>query len=55
MANAVLGLAGFGFCCLALHLTAEPLGKWAALAIALTVSVGWSFGVLFARKCGLKV
>jgi hypothetical protein len=55
MANAVLGLAGFGFCCLALHLTAEPFGKWAGLVIALAVSVGWSLGALFARKRGVKV
>ena len=55
MANAVLGLAGFGLCCLALHLTAEPLGKWAGLALALAVSIGWSVAVLFARKVGIKV
>jgi hypothetical protein len=55
MANAVLGLAGFGLCCVALHVTAEPLGKWAGLAIALAVSIGWSFAVLFARKAGVKV
>lgn len=55
MANAVLGLAGFGLCCLALHMTAEPLGKWAGLAIALVVSIGWSLAVLFARKAGVKV
>jgi hypothetical protein len=42
-------------CCLALHLAAEPLDKWTALAIALAVSVGWSLGVLFAPKCGFKV
>lgn len=55
MANAVLGLAGFGLCCLALHLTAEPLGKWAGLAVALAVSIGWSLAVLFARKAGVRV
>ena len=55
LANAVLGLVGFAFCCLALHVTAEPLGKWAGLAIALAVSVGWSVTVLFARKAGVKV
>lgn len=55
MANAVLGLAGFGLCCLALHVTAEPLGKWAGLVIALAVSIGWSLAVLFARKAGVKV
>jgi hypothetical protein len=55
LANAVLGLVGFAFCCLALHVAAEPLGKWAGLAIALAVSIGWSVAVLFARKAGIKV
>jgi glucose uptake protein GlcU len=55
LANGVLGLAGFALCCIALHLTAEPLGKWAGLAIALAVSVGWSLAAVLARKAGVKV
>jgi len=55
LANAVLGLTGFGIACIALHYTAEPFGKWAGLALALAVSIGWSLLVLFARRSGLKV
>jgi hypothetical protein len=55
LANAVLGLAGFGIACITLHYTAEPFGKWAGLALALAVSIGWSLLVLFARRSGLKV
>jgi hypothetical protein len=55
LANGVLGLAGFALCCLALHVTAEPLGKWAGLTVALAVSVGWSLAILLARKAGVKV
>jgi uncharacterized membrane protein (GlpM family) len=55
LANAVLGLVGFGFACVALYFTAEPLGSWIGLALALAVSIGWSLLVLFARKRGLKV
>jgi hypothetical protein len=55
LANAILGLVGFGLCCVALHVAAEPLGKWIGLSIALAVSIGWSLAVLFARRQGLKV
>ena len=55
MANAVLGLVGFGCACITLHWTAEPLGKWGGLAVALTVSIGWSLAIVAARKRGVKV
>jgi hypothetical protein len=55
LANAILGLVGFGFACIVLHFTAEALGKWVGLAIALGVSIGWSLAVLFARRQGLRV
>jgi len=55
LANAVLGLIGFGIACITLHYTTEPFGKWAGLALALAVSIGWSLLVLFARRSGLKV
>jgi hypothetical protein len=55
LANAVLGLVGFAFACVALYFTAEPLGSWAGLALALAVSIGWSLLVLFARMKGVKV
>jgi len=55
MANAVLGLIGFGVACITLHFTAEPLGKWASLAIALAVSIGFSLSVWQARRLGFRV
>jgi protein-S-isoprenylcysteine O-methyltransferase Ste14 len=55
MANAVLGLAGFGVACIVLHVTAEPLGKWAGLALALAVSVGYTVTIWQARRFGFNV
>jgi hypothetical protein len=55
LANAVLGLVGFAFACVALYLTAEPLGPWIGLTLALAVSIGWSLLVLLARMNGIKV
>jgi len=45
LANAVLGLAGFGAALLTLHLTAVPLGSALALIVALGVSVAWNAGL----------
>jgi hypothetical protein len=39
MANAVIGLSAFGVAVLVLSLTAEPLGSWAALALAFATSL----------------
>jgi hypothetical protein len=55
MANAVLGLVGFAVACLVLHATAVPFGKWAGLAAALAVSVGWSLSMYAARRFGIAV
>lgn len=55
MANAVLGLAGFGIACVAVHFAAEFVGKWPALAIGLAVSVGYSLTIWQARRLGFKV
>ena len=55
MANAVLGLVGFGIACITLHFAAEPLGKWAGLAVALVVSIGFSLSVWQARRLGFRV
>jgi hypothetical protein len=55
LANAVLGLIGFAFACVALYLTAEPLGAWIALTLALAISIGWSLLVLLARMKGVNV
>lgn len=55
MANAVLGLVGFAFACITLHLTAVPLGSAIGLSLALCASVAWSLLVLLARRHGISV
>jgi hypothetical protein len=55
LANAPLGLLGFGIACMVLHLTAEPLGVVAGLSLALATSIGWSLAVLAARRHGVSV
>jgi hypothetical protein len=55
LANAPLGLVGFGFACTMLHFTAEPFGTAIGLALALATSVGWSLTVLLARRRGIPV
>jgi hypothetical protein len=55
LANAPLGLLGFGIACMVLHLTAEPLGVVAGLSLALATSIGWSLAVLAARRHGVAV
>lgn len=55
LANAPLGLLGFGIACTILHFAAEPLGVAAGLALALAMSIGWSLAVLAARRHGIPV
>jgi hypothetical protein len=55
LANAPLGLLGFGIACMVLHLTAEPLGTVAGLSLALATSIGWTLAVLAARRHGVTV
>ncbi len=55
MANAVLGLVGFGFACISLHFTATVLGVPAGLAIALAVSLAWGLLMFHARRRGFAV
>jgi hypothetical protein len=55
LANAPLGLVGFGFACTALHFTAEPFGTAVGLILALATSVSWSLAVLLARRRGIAV
>jgi hypothetical protein len=50
MANAVIGLGGFGVAIATLHLTAEPLGSPLAMGLALVVAVTCNMTVYLARK-----
>ena len=49
LANAITGLIGFAFACVALHFAAVPLGSSLALTLALAVSIGWGLLVYAAR------
>jgi hypothetical protein len=50
VANAVIGLGGFGVAVLALHLTAEALGSALALALTLAVSISCNLVIFFMRR-----
>ena len=41
----MLGLMGFGVGLAAVHLTAEPLGRWPALALGLGVCLLWNLAI----------
>lgn len=55
LANAPLGLVGFGFACAVLHFAAAAFGSVIGLSLALATSVGWSLAVLLARRHGIEV
>jgi hypothetical protein len=55
LANTVLGFIGFALACICVHLTAEIVGKWPALAAGLAVSICYSLIMWQARRLGLKV
>ncbi len=55
LANAPIGLIGFAFACVVLHLAAAPLGVPVALSLALATSVAWSLAILTARRQGIPV
>jgi hypothetical protein len=50
LASGILGLCGFGFAVLTLHLAAVPFGSWIALAMALAVSISWNLMLFLTRK-----
>jgi hypothetical protein len=52
LANTLPGLVGFAFAMLALQLAAVPLGKAAALILALLISVGWNLTLWANRHRG---
>ncbi len=49
IAHGLSGLAGLGVAAVTLHLTAVPLGRAAALPLALAVAIGWNL-VLYAAN-----
>jgi uncharacterized membrane protein (GlpM family) len=49
MVSALRAMPGFALALLTLHLTAVPLGVWAALLIALLPSLGWSALLMLMR------
>ncbi len=49
MANAIIGLGGFGVACIFLNLTADWLGAALALVLTLAVSIGCNLIVFFGR------
>lgn len=49
-ANAIMGLVGYGTALVALHVAAIPLGSPTALALALSVSIGWNLSVALVRR-----
>jgi hypothetical protein len=55
MANAVIGLVGFAFACAVLHFTAESLGAFVGLALALSTSVGWGLLIYGLRRRGITL
>jgi hypothetical protein len=50
MANAILGLTGFAFGAITLHLAAVPLGKWTALLLGVSASFTWGLLIFATRK-----
>ena len=50
LANAPIGLVGFGFACSVLHFTAERFGNPGGLALALLTSLAWSLLMMLAHR-----
>jgi uncharacterized membrane protein (GlpM family) len=50
LANAPIGLIGFGFACTVLHFAAEPLGNPGGLALALLMSLAWSLLMMLMHR-----
>lgn len=55
LANAILGLAGFGMAVLTLHILAEPAGSAIALVCALVVAVTWNLGLFALRRARVAI
>lgn len=54
LANSLLGLFGFAFAIVVLHLTATPLGSAWALSLALLVSVVWNGALVIRNRLSPK-
>jgi len=50
LANAPIGLVGFGFACSVLHFTAERFGNPGGLVLALLTSLAWSLLMMLAHR-----
>jgi uncharacterized membrane protein (GlpM family) len=55
IANTLWGLVGFSTCLVTVHLATVPLGTWAGLALALTVSVVWNLALWGLRRHRLQL
>ena len=54
LANGQWGLIGFGIAIVVLHFAAQPLGRAAALSLALATCVAWNFGLWLYGRYGLR-
>jgi hypothetical protein len=54
LANGQWGLIGFGIAIVVLHLAAVPLGRAAALSLALATCMAWNFGLWIYGRWRLK-
>jgi len=53
--DAVMGLVGFAFACMVLHVSAVPLGAPIGLTLALSTSLGWGLLVFGLRRRGITL
>ena len=54
LANGQWGLIGFGAAIVVLHFAAQPLGRAAALTLALATCVAWNFGLWLHGRYGVR-
>ncbi|HVT55092.1 MAG TPA: hypothetical protein VHD34_03455 [Xanthobacteraceae bacterium] len=50
LANAILGLGGFGLAAATVHAAAAPFGKWTALLLGVSASFTWGLLIFATRK-----
>ena len=54
LANGQWGLIGFGIAIVVLHFAAQPLGRAAALSLALLTCIAWNFGLWLYGRAKLR-